>query len=227
MADLKHAKYLMQTKIKMQNRIAAIYDQDEEMFAVDNARLPVMPQGSAVILSQDVYEALSVVQDVTRDTNKEYPFFLMGRVDGQVVYFDKFTADSKNSQGTVANFSQFLINKLTDFIAVSPKDGSRIVAHGHSHPKLSDYYLNFSLGDMTGYMEMQDDNPVFKSKQIELCSVLLAGGNYNFLFYDGNDYYKFSEVFYQDKNGALHPVPCYGTEKSNLMTRVFNGGRNS
>lgn len=227
MAGFTHATYLLRAKEKLRGRIVAVMPSDEEMSAVDNARLPVMPQGSAVILSQDVYDALSVVQDVTVNKNREIPFLLFGRVDGQVVYFDKFTADSRNMQSMEAKFSPFLVDQMQDFIAESPKNGTCIVAHGHSHPRLTNYYTSFSLGDLTAYMEMQDGNPVFKSKQIEFCGVMLANGNYNFIFFDGNDYYKFTKVFYQDDKGEVHPLPCYDSGNTGLINRIFRGGRNS
>ena len=99
---------------------------------------------------------------------------------------------------------------LEEFINKSKKDGSDIVVHGHSHPMTSEYNKSFSLGDMNAYKDFRLDNGVFRTGKIELCSCLLVDGNYNFLFFDGNDYYKFNDVFVQAENGdIIEQLPCY------------------
>lgn len=203
-------EYLLRANKKLQTRMGVVYA-DKEMTSICSEKLPKMPRGSSVILSESVYKNLSAIQNDTRNNKIEYPFLLFGKVDGQMVYFDVCITDKSNISGMEAVFSDKMNNTLNDFIKKVPHNGTRIVAHGHSHPPIGNQYLRFSLGDMTSYMKMQD-NRIFKSKEIEFCSVLLTGGNYNFLFYDGNDYYRFEDVFVQYNDGNFQRLQCYGSD---------------
>ena len=73
---------------------------------------------------------------------------------------------------------------------------------------------------MNAYKNFRLDNPVFANGKIELCSCLLTGGNYNFLFFNGEDYYKFEHVYVQDENGnIIEQLPCYGSNFVNTNDR--------
>lgn len=204
--------YLAQARVKLKNRITLSAGENS---VIDNRALPDMPRGSVAIISEDVYEIMRVIEMATHRDNAEFPFVLYGRTSGQTVFFDDIDADYSASESSIeTKYTSRMVDGLSKFVKDSPKDGTRIVAHGHTHPRIGGYYLNFSLGDMISYMQMRKSNPVFDTSQIELCSVLLTGGNYNFLFYDGNDYYKFNQVFVQKENGRLVPLPCYGPDVS-------------
>ena len=139
---------------------------------------------------------------------REIPFLLFGKTEGQIVYVDNYVADSL-SESMSANFSSNINVALQKFINSSKKDGTDIVVHGHSHPKIGSYYNNFSLGDMEAYTEFRESNEVFNSNKIWLSSCLVVDGNFNFLFYDGNDYYKFNEVYEENQNGNYKRLKCY------------------
>lgn len=191
-----------------------------ENSVVDNQRLPNMPRGSVAIISEDVYETMRVIEMATHRDNAEIPFFLYGHTHGQTVFFDDIDADySAGDSNTEAVATPEMLKTLTKFVKNAPKDGTQIVAHGHTHPRIGGHYLNFSLGDMIAYMETRKNNTAFDTSQVELCSVLLTGGNYNFLFFDGNDYYKFNQVFVQKENGSLVPLPCYGPDRALVNRR--------
>lgn len=212
--------YVAQASVKLRNRITLSAGENS---VVDNRLLPNMPRGSVAIISEDVYETMRVIEMATHRDNAEIPFLLYGRTHGQTVIFDDIDADFSDSESNMeAVFTPRMNDVLSEFVKNSPKDGTRIVGHGHTHPRIGGYYLNFSLGDMIAYMQMRKNNSVFDTAQIELCSVLLTGGNYNFLFYDGNDYYKFNQVFVQKENGALVPLPCYGPDVS--LNRIRGRG---
>lgn len=177
-----------------------------------------MPRGSVVVLSKKVKNTLNLIQEKTKESGKEIPFLLYGKTEGQLVLFTNIDADFSDLRTAEANFVN-LTPKLQKFIDTSKKDGTDIVAHGHSHPARSAYYRNFSLGDMNAYKNMRLDNDVFRTGKIELCSCLLTDGNYNFLFFDGNDYYKFNDVFVQAENGDfIEKLPCYNKlDYTNIM----------
>lgn len=178
-----------------------------------------MPNAT-IILSEKVYGSLQAIQDVTNEERREVPFFLYGReTANNVIEFDDFFTNSNrdNRQSTEAVFDQVMIDDLerrvnnnlnTDFV----------VCHGHSHPAISEFYQNFSLGDFASYIEMNQNNSVFRNKQVELTSCLVTStGDINFLFYDNisENFYRFTNVYARDNN-ALKPVNCYNLNQADI-----------
>ena len=200
------AIYLLKTKAKLAGKIIKIPGIDEENFPVRNSMLGIVPQGK-VFLSDEVAEFLFAVDEVSKEDNYEIPFLLFGKNDKQNVFIDSYVSSGISGR-TEANFSG-LNSALQDFISKSNKDGTDVVVHGHSHPKIGSYYTNFSLGDMKTYMQFRKDNQVFDNNNICLISCLVTDGNFNFLFYDGNDYYKFNEVYERMPSGELERLKCY------------------
>ena len=200
------AIYLLKTKAKLAGKIIKIPGIDEENFPVRNSMLGIVPQGK-VFLSDKVAEFLFAVDEVSKEENCEIPFFLFGKNDKQNVFIDSYVSSGISGR-TEANFSG-INSALQDFISKSNKDGTDVVVHGHSHPKIGSYYTNFSLGDMKAYMQFRKDNQVFDNNNICLISCLVTDGNFNFLFYDGNDYYKFKEVYERMHSGELKRLKCY------------------
>ena len=200
------AVYLLQAKTKLAGKIIQIPGLDEENFPVRNSLLGTVPQGK-IFLSDEVAEFLFAVDEVSKEDNYEIPFLLFGKNTGQNVFIDNYVSSGISGR-TTANFSG-INSALQDFISKSNKDGTDVVVHGHSHPKIGSYYTNFSLGDMKTYMQFRKDNPVFDNDKICLISCLITDGNFNFLFYDGNDYYKFKEVYERMPSGELERLKCY------------------
>lgn len=195
--------------VELKNKLRLITNRFGDMSPINSDLLPSVQQGGAVVVSRNVQMQLKKIQEFTTREKKEVPFLLYGKKDGGLVYFDKIFMDFTKSRSMEADFSR-LESNLLDFIGKSKKDGTDIVAHGHSHPEIGDFYKYFSLGDMEGYKSMLYDNEVFNSGKIRLCSCLLTGGDYNFLSFDGNDYYKFNDVFVQEEDGEIsQKLPCY------------------
>ena len=166
---------------------------------------------------------LLAVQDVTNETNQEFPFFLYGKeISNNQIEFTEFISSSNNRQNVEASFNQTMINNLQNRINGNLNNGL-VVCHGHSHPPIGSFHQNFSLGDFISYMQMNQDNSVFKNKQVELTSCLVTStGDMNFVFYDNqsDNFYRFTNVFVKDKNNNLTPVNCYGLNQS----RQINSG---
>lgn len=199
--------YKLKTKNKLAGKIIPLPGIDESHYPVKVSMLGIVPQGK-VILSSDVAMFLGAVDDATKETGREIAFLLFGKTQGQVVYIDNYIADGV-SDSMSAHISPAINSALQNYINASRKDGTDIVVHGHSHPKLGSYYNNFSLGDMEAYTEFREANNVFNSNKIWLSSCLVVDGNFNFLFYDGNDYYKFNEVYEKLPDGSLKKLKCY------------------
>ena len=187
-----------------------------EMTPINSDIINNMPNAK-IILTEEVYEMLLAVQDVTNSTNQEIPFFLYGKeILNNVIEFNEFISSSNNRQTTQASFNQFMINNLQNKINGNLNNGL-VVCHGHSHPPIGYFHQNFSLGDFTSYMQMNQDNPVFKNKQVELTGCLVTStGDINFVFYDNvsNNFYRFTNVYVKDKNNNITPVNCYGLNQS-------------
>jgi len=200
---------LKRAQIDLKNKLRLLDNRFGEHSPINNDMLPNMKQGSMVVITKEVKDILSLIQDKTQRDKKEIPFLLYGKNEGQIVFIDDIDAELDNLSGVEANHAN-LLPALEEFINKSKKDGSDIVVHGHSHPMTSEYNKSFSLGDMNAYKDFRLDNGVFRTGKIELCSCLLVDGNYNFLFFDGNDYYKFNDVFVQAENGdIIEQLPCY------------------
>lgn len=199
--------YKLKAKNKLAGKVIPLRGIDEDHYPVKASMLGVVPQGK-VILLPDVAMFLGAVDDATKETGREIAFLLFGKTQGQVVYIDNYIADGL-SDSMNAHFSPEINSALQNYIDASGKDGTDIVVHGHSHPKLGSYYNNFSLGDMEAYTEFREANNVFNSNKIWLSACLVVDGNFNFLFYDGNDYYKFNEVYEKLPDGGLKKLKCY------------------
>ena len=188
------------------------YSSYGEMTPINSDIINNIP-ASQIILSEEVYEMLLAVQDVTNATNQEFPFFLYGKeVANNIIEFNEFMSSSNNRQSVEANFNANMIENLQKKVNDNLNNGF-VVCHGHSHPPIGGFHQNFSLGDFTSYMQMNQDNPVFRNKQVELTSCLVTStGDINFVFYDNqsNNFYRFTNVFVKDKDNNLKPVNCYG-----------------
>lgn len=189
----------------------------EEMSPINSKILNNMSIDSKIILTEDVYEMLLVVQDVTNSTNQEFPFFLYGKeIKENEIEFNEFMSSSNNRASIQASFNQDMINNLQNKINGNLNKGL-VVCHGHSHPPIGNFHENFSLGDFTSYIQMNQDNGIFKNKLVDLISCLVTStGDINFVFYDNisDNFYRFTNVFVKDKNNNYEKVNCYGMKKN-------------
>ena len=183
-----------------------------EMTPINSETINNMPNAT-IILSDRVHGSLQAIQDVTNKEDKEVPFFLYGReTANNTIEFDDFFTNSNrdNRQSTEAVFNQIMIDDLTRRVD-NNLNSDFVVCHGHSHPAISRFHQNFSLGDFASYIEMNQNNSAFRNKQVELTSCLVTStGDINFLFYDNvsDNFYRFTNVYVRSENG-LRPVNCY------------------
>ena len=197
-----------------------------EMTPINSDIIVNMPN-ARIILSEKVHESLLATKDVTVLKNVEIPFFLCGDEAYNEIIFNECIIDENilsgvNSQ-TEANFSNEMLNRLQEKIEKNTIEENTnneykfVVCHGHSHPPIGDFYQNFSLGDFTSYIEMNQENPVFNDKKVELVGcVVTADEDINFVFYDNikNNFYRFLDVFVLDKENNYSRVNCYGQSQA-------------
>lgn len=199
------------------------YNKLDEMTPINSDIINNMPNAQ-IVLSESVYEMLLAVQDITNETNQEFPFFLYGKeTKNNKIEFNEFISANNNRQNTVTSFNQTMINDLEEKINKNLNNGF-VVCHGHSHPPIGNFHQNFSLGDFTSYMQMNENNPVFKNKQVELTGCLVTStGDINFVFYDNvkRNFYRFTNVVVKDKNNNYKPINCYGLNQANNQNNNF------
>ncbi len=190
---------------------------------IDAKQLDDVPRGK-VILNQEVFEQLLTVNDESEKAQAEFSYFLTGTTEGQTVKFDNIVWCRNQGNSTEANFSP-LLEDLNAYVRSVQQMGEKnaIVCNGHTHPKqLSRYAEDFSLADMAGFMQMKEDNAVFKNGNIELCSGIMSDLNLNFCFYDDRvqDFYKFNDVVLELETGEQIPLSCY--ERKVSRTDISN-----
>ncbi len=236
-AALKQALERGQREIERRARASAYVRADGRIIVragensvVDNRQLPRMPQGSCIIIPDEIYQSLRVVADVTNEKTMEVPFYLTGYNSGQTVYIDGFNADTSANQNNVsATFSEQLTQEMFDFAKAAKPGENKALVHGHTHPRIGHAergYLNYSIGDIDAYIKMHYDFPEINGK-INVLGCLLTGGNFNFVFFDGNDMYRFDDVFVKNSQGELKKLPAFGPDIIALKYAQHRGLQNS
>lgn len=187
-----------------------------EMTPINSDIINNMPNAE-IILDEEVYGFLLGIMDVTNKTNQEWPFLLYGKeISNNKIEFTNCFISSDKRQSTSATFDQNMVNSLQNEINKNSNNGL-VVCHGHSHPPIGAFHQNFSLGDFISYMQMNQENSVFKNRKVELIGCLVTStGDINFVFYDNKfeNFYRFTNVFVKEWNGSLTPVNCYGLNQS-------------
>lgn len=190
-----------------------------EMSPINNDILNIMPNGT-IILGEEVYQSLLAVQELTLTEGQEIPFWLYGKeIGNNQIVFDQFFSQSKNRFNAKAFYGNQMINDLTLKIS-NNNTNNFVVCRGHSHPQIGSYYENFSLGDLAGDIQFNQDNQVFRSKKIETVScVVTLSGNINFLYYDNinQNFYRFNKVLVKNKDNTYTYVNCYDNKQQNTM----------
>ena len=179
---------------------------------IDNAQLPSVDKKRAIILTDDVYQTLKMIGDISNQQGKEVPFFLFGKLEKDTDFFivDRWEAEPSTGRNNYeAKFSENLAQQAKDFALSARLDEHKIIFHGHSHPRHGGYYVNYSLGDVKAYDEFRK---LSWMQNVLSGGCLLTGGNFNFSFCDGKDLYKFDNVFVQTENGDLIRLPAFGSD---------------
>ena len=182
------------------------------MAPINSSIINDMPNAK-IVLSNSVYEMLLAIQEATLLTNQEFPFFLYGQeIANNIIEFNEFISISDNRNSAEASFNQTMINNLESKIKEN-LNRSFVICHGHSHPPIGNFHQNFSLGDFTSLVQMNENNPIFKSRKVELVGALVTStGDVNFVFYDNlnQNFYRFTKEFVKDKDNKYMSINCYG-----------------
>ena len=178
----------------------------------DYRQLDNVPRGK-VILSQNVFKELLKVNDESEKAQADYAYLLTGITEGQTVRFDNIEWCRNQGNRAEANFAP-LATYLNAYLDTAQRSGETqaIVCNGHTHPKgMSPFVEEFSLADMAGFMQVKEENPVFRNGTIDLVGGIMSDLNFNFCFYDYRmqDFYKFNDVVLELETGEQIPLSCY------------------
>lgn len=194
---------------------------------IDAKQLDNVPKGKVVLNSQ-VFEQLIQINDESEKAKAEFSYLLTGITEGQTIKFDNIVWCRNHGNNAEADFSPLLPN-LNSYVKAVQEMGVKhaIVCNGHTHPKdLSAYAEDFSLYDMAGYMQMKEENKVFKEGTIDLCGGIMSDLNFNFVFYDDRmqNFYKFNDVVLELETGEQIPLSCYDRKvsRSEIVNRLMD-----
>ena len=98
-----------------------------------------------------------------------------------------------------------------------------VVCQGHSHPPLGKFHQNFTLGDFTTYLQINEDNEAFYNRSTRFLGCMLTcTGDVDFVTYDirKQDFYRYTHVYVKDINGNLKPVNAYGLNQSSIIQKT-------
>ncbi len=192
--------------------------EDPEMTPISPICMPNVNKKHTVVITEEAYKDLQRIQQITKETNNEISFLLIGEEKPNgTVWLDTILSEFKADSRTSAGFGENINKALTNFINMYKNNqlgGNKpIICHGHSHG-ISPVSDNFSFGDLISYVQMTNLCPETKDREIETMGCLLPPcGDINFVMYENNpDYegfYTFYEVYMRKNSGDAELLPSY------------------
>ncbi len=202
---------------------------DFEMTPISPTSMPIVNREHAVVITEEAYKDLQKIQQLTRQTNNEVSFLLIGEEKPNgTVWLDTVLSEFKANSRTNAGFGENINETLTSFIDMYRNNqlgnNKPIICHGHSHG-ISPVSDNFSFGDLISYVQMTNLCSETKDRKIETMACLLPPcGDINFIMYENNTNYEgfftFSEVYMRKNSGDAVLLPSYS--KGNYIVNNQN-----
>ncbi len=158
-------------------------------------------KNSQVVFNKDVWSMIQNIALTTQVDAKEIGFLLYGKefLPNQV-YFSKIVVSDAPLKSIETVFDEEITTDLKMKIDEN-LDNRIVVAHGHSHPKISPKYQYFSLGDLASYYELTEEVPDFKSKEMQLVGCLVTPDlPIQFVYYnpENNKFLDFEKIEVED-----------------------------
>lgn len=150
-------------EINIENQITAPIDISWE--SLKNGR---------VVIKKEVWEMLQNIAITTQVDTKEIGFLLYGKefLPNQV-YINKILLSDAPLKSIETEFDKEITEDLKEKIDENLDDRT-LVAYGHSHPKISEYYDKFSLKDLANLVELTEKVEDFKNKEMQLIGCLVT-----------------------------------------------------
>lgn len=131
-------------------------------------------KNSRIVIKKEVWEALQNIALTTQIDTKEVGFLLYGKefLPNQV-YINDIELSTSPLKSIEVEFDKDITENLKTKIDEN-LDERTLVAHGHSHPKISDDYDKFSLKDLSNLVELTYQVEDFKTKEMQLIGCLVT-----------------------------------------------------
>lgn len=178
-------------------------------------------------MSEKVYNEIIRIRKITRDTEKEVTFFLIGSKDKKGnIFFEKIMINEENLKKNFGDFTpinkilKYDVNDILDEDIPTRDDlmldhpyKQLVVCAGHTHSK-NKYTDNFSFQDMNNIIKFKSNTEMFRTGQVEVLDVLInQAGDFNFLKYENNALFEgiftYPNVFVKKDNNKLEKLPAY------------------
>lgn len=164
-----------------------------------------------IIITEEVFEKLLKIRNITRQTNLEISYFILGeeKNDGTIL-LDKVISNCSSKNIIDLNIINQCLNKYAETIDV---DSKQIICCGHTHGTgfFSD---NFSFGDLISLVKIFNEYNLSYNGEVEIISMIMPPcGDYNFIMYNNNPqaegFYKFPNVYLKHNDSTIDILPSY------------------
>jgi len=201
----------------------------------------VNDNNNQIFIDEKVYNELILIQNITRRTNNEIPYFILGfeQEDGRII-FKEIISDKQQGYQSTADYdriSQYVANFLAELNKNDIQQlGKPIICKGHTHGAITNVSDNFSFGDLIGYITFKNQirevvrhynkNGVNPNIIDTVGMLINPVGDFNVIYYDDNPqqmgFYKFSNIFLSRNNGQIELLPSLSSQ-GNYINKNFQG----
>ncbi|MGM9878964.1 MAG: hypothetical protein ACI31R_02950 [Bacilli bacterium] len=193
---------------------------------------------NCVVLSEEVYNKLLELRNMTLTNDMEIPYLLYGKDKGDgIIYFNQISYDTKNLRSDSADFNpmtrvlerkvfEYTLPEYAHYGLFDKGPFERIyvcVGHSHGYGECSDC---FSFNDLKVAVAFKDCADFFKSESIQILNMLLTpSGDFNFIKYESNPlfegFYKYPTVFVRKKSAEYEKIPSYELGEYDYMDNLI------
>ena len=184
-----------------------------------------------IFIDEKVYNELMIIQNITKRTNNEIPYFILGfeQGDGKII-FKEIISDKQQGYQSTADYdriSQYVANFLAELNNSDIQQlGKPIICKGHTHGAITNVADNFSFGDLIGYITFKNQirevvrhynkNGVNPNTIDTVGMLINPVGDFNVIYYDDNPqqmgFYKFSNILLRKNNGQVEVLPTMSSQ---------------
>lgn len=165
-----------------------------------------------IIMADNVFDALSLIDDYNFEKQKEVPFIIYGKkTKGGAIYLDDLYCNFsklKEASATFEKLDEFLHLRLDVFL--QDNMNGQVIVLGHTHPNTGRISFNFSVSDLVVHLSYFEYD-VFSQSQRGNVLLSIAKNitqDYNFIIYDPNTqvFKVFDKVYRQEKKKEFIPL---------------------
>lgn len=187
--------YLEETILSFQRHYGVQFPLDGHV-AIEEVSLEYL-KNSRIVFQKEIWEGIQNIALTTQVDTKEVGFLLYGKefLPNQV-YLNKIVLSDAPLKSIETEFGEGATEDLLTRIEEN-LDERTVVVYGHSHPKISEKYAYFSLGDLASLYELTETVPDFERKDMQLIGCLITPDTpVQFIYYNPADekFYDFEKV---------------------------------